>query len=118
MAATFDGDGCSIDLSKITPFKWRKLFVFNEAAQLELIEKAMNRNCPYWEDVARRLVFLDENGEIAYHEDVFPGFDGVESGEIVFDIPDSLDSKVYTNPKFVVKREATGDGYYCLLSQQ
>lgn len=108
---------CTIDLSKITSFKWKRFYVFKETSSLELVEQTINQKYPYFTDVARRLVFLDENNKIIYHEDIFPEVDGVTSKDIVFCVPDTVNFRVYTTPQFTVTKIELEKGYYYLLNQ-
>ena len=109
---------CVIDLSKVTSFKWSKFYVFKETASLETIEKAINQNYPYFTDIARRLIFLDENNNIVYHEDVFPNVEGVTHKEVIFFIPDSLNFSTYISANFTVTKEKLEKGHYYLLNQK
>jgi hypothetical protein len=117
ITATCKGEDCSIDLSKVTSFKWSKFFVFKETSSLETVERAINQSYPYFTDVGRRLIFLDESNKIVYHEDIFPNVEGVKNKEVVFYIPDTIDFKVYTNPNFIVTKEELEKGHYFILSQ-
>jgi len=108
---------CSIDLSKITWFKWTKFYVFKETATLATIETAIQQKYPYFTDIARRLIFLDENNTIVYHEDIFPNVEGVSNRDVIFDIEDTADYKVYTNVSFSVNIRKTDKFFYYLLDQ-
>lgn len=108
---------CTIDLSKVTPFKWSKFYVFKETASLETVEKAINQSYPYFEDIGRRLIFLDEDNNIIYHEDIFPSVEGLENGYVAFHMPDSVNFRIYTMSNFTVRKRELENGYYYILSQ-
>lgn len=111
-----DLNKCNLNLSGVTNFNWNKLYVFKESAQPSEIEAAIGRRYPYYEDVARRLVFMDNN-KIVYHEDVFPSFEGIPNGQILFDMPDTVNYKVFLNKEFIVQKYTEEKRYYYVLSQ-
>lgn len=112
-------NSCVVDLSKITPFKWNRFYIFKETTSNEAVEKAINQKYPYFGDVARRLIFLDKNNRIVYHEDIFPNVEGVSNKDIVFHMPDSVNYKVYTTPNFIVTKEKIKNNeYYYILNQK
>lgn len=114
---TCKSEDCNIDLSKVTSFKWSKFYVFKETVSLETVEKAINQSYPYFSDVARRLVFLDKNNKIVYHEDIFPNVEGVRNNDIIFYMPDTVNYRVYTSPNFSVKKEQLEKGHFYILYQ-
>ena len=105
-------ENCEIDISKITSFKWNKLYVFKETARLEVIEKALNQKYPYFTDVARRLIFTDSEDKIIYHEDVFPNVEGIMNNEVIFLMSDTVSYRVFTNPNFIVSKEKIDEEEY------
>lgn len=109
-------DSCKVDLSKVTSFQWDILYIFKETASLEEIQKIMGIEYPYYQDVARRLVFI-KNNQIVYHEDIFPNVENIEEGQIIFNIPDSINFIKFTKKQFNVKKEISGEESYYLLSQ-
>lgn len=117
ISETCKTEDCTFDLSKVTTFKWSKFYVFKETASLETIEKSLNQSYPYFTDVARRLIFLDDNNKIIYHEDIFPNVEGVSNKEVVFFMPDTVSFRIYTNPNFSVTKEELDKGYYYILNQ-
>lgn len=114
---TCKDENCNIDLSKITSFKWNKFYVFKETTTLEEIEKTLNQKYPYFTDIARRLIFIDKNNKIIYHEDIFPNVEGMQNNEVCFYIPDTVNFKFYTNPIFTVSIAKTERGKYYVLNQ-
>jgi hypothetical protein len=93
------------------------MYVFKETASLEAIENALNQKYPYYNDVARRLIFLDSNGIIVYHEDIFPNVEAVMNKGVIFQIPDTSNYRVFTQPIFTVKTEKLDNGVYYVLNQ-
>jgi hypothetical protein len=110
-------ENCEIDISKITSFKWHKLYVFKETATLEVIEKAIQQEYNYFTDVARRLIFIDSNDKIIYHEDIFPNVEGIMNNEVVFSMSDTVHYRVFTSPNFIVSKEKINKGVYFILYQ-
>jgi hypothetical protein len=110
-------DNCEIDISKVTTFKWKKLYVFKETASLEVIEKVLNQKYPYFTDIARRLIFTDSKENIIHHEDIFPNVEGIMNNEVVFLMPDTISYRVFTNPNFIVSKEKIDKGEYYILNQ-
>lgn len=108
---------CLINISKVTSFKWSKLYVFKETASLKEIETVLNQTYPYYSDVARRIVFLDERDKIVYHEEMFPNVEGVMDKEVIFYISDTMNYNVFNNPNFVVTFEKLNQGFYYILNQ-
>ncbi len=108
---------CSFELSEVTPFEWNKLYAFKETAQLDEIEKVIGTKYPYFTDVAKRLVFIDEKNNIVYHEDVFPNVEKIEYRQIVFDIPDSINYRSFDKKPFNVVMRPLEAGYYYVLTQ-
>lgn len=108
---------CFINISKVTSFKWSKLYVFKETASLKEIETVLNQTYPYYSDVARRIVFLDERDKIVYHEEMFPNVEGVMDKEVIFYISDTMNYNVFNNPNFVVTFEKLNQGFYYILNQ-
>lgn len=110
-------ENCIVDISKITPFTWHKMYVFKETASLEAIENALNQKYPYYNDVARRLIFLDSIGTIVYHEDIFPNVEGVMNNGVLFQIPDTSNYRVFTQSIFTVTTEKLDNRVYYVLNQ-
>lgn len=107
---------CSIDISSITPFKWDRIFVFKETATLDEIQSAIDADYPYFTDIARRLLFLNA-GKIVYHEEIFPNVESIIDGQVIFDMPDSVNYASFFPQKFTVKKLNFDKGVYYVLSQ-
>lgn len=113
-----EGEKCIIDISKSTPFKWKKFYVFTVNASLKTIEKEIGQPYPFYDDVGRRLIFLDQGNRIVYHEDIFPTVEQYAK-DVVFDMPDSVLYRLYTDPIFEVRRYyLSDDEYFYLLSHK
>lgn len=110
-----DQENCVIDLTEVLSFKWKHFYVFKETASLELVEQVLRQKYPYFNDVARRLVFTDESNNIIYHEDIFPDFEGVTNNSVIFSMPDTVNYKLYKQFEFTVKKEEIKSGYYYVL---
>jgi hypothetical protein len=108
---------CTIDISSITSFRWSKFFVFRETCSEEEINRVLKQNYPYFSDVSRRIVFLDEHNKITYHEDTFPNPETIVNGEIVFDIGSNMNYREFSREPFEVMKIINGDKYYYLLNQ-
>lgn len=108
---------CTIDLTDITDFSWDKLYTFDESVSLDTIERVLGQKYPYYTDIARRMIFVDADNNIVYHEDVFPYTEGVIEGQIVFVKPESFSYCVFSESKFNVKKIETAETYYYILEQ-
>lgn len=108
---------CTINLSKITPFKWDRFYLFKETTSLEVVERVLNQEYPYFTDIGRRIIFLDDGNNIVYHEDIFPNVEGITNKDVIFYMPDTVNFKEFINPNFTVKKEKTKKGYYYILIQ-
>ena len=74
--------------------QWDKMYVFKESASLEKINQVIGFNYPYFEDVAKRIIFT-KSGKVVFHEDEFPGVESAKNGELVFNIGDTIDYKIF-----------------------
>lgn len=111
-------DICTIDLSDITEFQWDKLYVFNESATLDTIENVIGQNYPFFTDIARRMVFINSNNIIVYHEDVFPLASQFVNGQVLFNLSENVTYRLFSHKVFEVRKYYTEKGYYYVLDQQ
>lgn len=109
-------DTCYIDMNDIINFEWKKLYVFKENASLETIENIIGRDYPYYLDVGKRMIFVDENRKIVYHEDIFPRTYFMNK-EIFFNLPDSASYRIFKNKEFKVIKQKTEKGILYILDQ-
>jgi hypothetical protein len=111
---------CTINIRETTSFNWDKMYVFKTTASLEIINKTLGFNYPYFEDVAERIVFVKDN-KIIYHDDYYQSFDGGIQNIIEFKLPDNLSYKLYdvNNAVFRIYKNQTenNDDYYFTLIQ-
>ncbi len=114
LAQHMQNDQMQIDLNEFTDFDWEVLYVFRETATLSQIEDVMGTSYPYFEDVARRLVFMKEN-QIMHHEAVFPNVEGILSGQALFSIPDTSHYITIYPQKINVHKKQLDKGYYYAL---
>lgn len=113
-----EGEKCVIDISQSTRFKWKKFYYFTPDFSLKEIEKELDQPYPFYDDVGRRLVFLDQENRIVYHEDIFPTVERYPK-DVVFQMPDSVSYRVYTSPVFEMRKYYLNDDeYFYLLDQK
>jgi len=111
-------DECIISMEEITNFEWDKMYVFKEEATLEEIEEALGFKYKYFDDVARRIVFVADN-KVTYHEDEFPYPSKEPAGKVFFQFKD--DAKPYMlfhrkKANFKIrKKKINGDLYFYLI---
>jgi len=108
---------CLIDLSVITNFEWNKLCVFNESAPLETVECVINGKYTHSTDVSRKLIFLDDSNNMVHYEDIFPNVENVCANDVIFNIPDTTNYRVFENSFFKVKKVKSDDIVYFELDQ-
>jgi len=65
------GDSCVVKIINITSFDWDEMYVFREDCSLEEVNKQLGFKYPYFEDVARRIVFI-KSRKVVYHEEESP----------------------------------------------
>ena len=104
---------CVIDFTRIVSEDWDYMYIFKENASLEEVNTELGISYPFFEDIARRIIFL-RNKSIVYHQDDFPNAEGLKDQELVFDLSDSVKFVQYSNKnaKFVVKKITFENGSY------
>ncbi len=110
-------DVCIINIKDITDFEWQKMYVFKEGTTLEAINEALGFEYPYFEDIARRTVFVSEN-RITYHEDIFPNPESAQDGQVIYEMPDTVQYTIFEPDDAVFKVnkvEFVQGVYYVLL---
>lgn len=89
------------------------MYVFSEEVTLDKINKELGLNYPYFEDIAKRIIFVKSN-EVVYHEDKFP-YPNSKPDKINFKLSDTFNFMIFTkkNAIFKVKKEYNnGRTYY------
>lgn len=77
------GDSCVVKIINITPFDWDKMYVFRENCSLEEVNKKLGFEYPYFEDVAKRIVFI-KSRKVVYHEEECSDPDKKSKLEFIF----------------------------------
>lgn len=114
----YKNDTIDFDLSVITKFRWEKMYIFNESADIETIESIISQPYPYVSDIARRIIFIDSSNKIVYHEDIFPKNPSkFINGQIIFKISDNYTYRIYNKNLFHAFKIQTEKGYYYLIDQ-
>ena len=65
------GDSCVVKMVNITSFNWDKMYVFSENSGLEDVNKQLGFEYPYFEDIAKRIIFT-KSKKVVYHEEEYP----------------------------------------------
>lgn len=65
------GDSCIVKMVNITSFDWDKMYVFRENSGLEEVNKQLGFQYPYFEDIAKRIIFT-KSRKVVYHEEEYP----------------------------------------------
>jgi hypothetical protein len=107
---------CHINLGNIISFDWEEMYVFKETANIKQIESAIGIKYPYYDDVAKRIIFV-HNNRIVYHEEVFPHVEGIINGQILFEIDENAHYKKFTDKIFEVKKISLENKKYYVLEQ-
>ena len=107
-----------IRIKDLTDFEWDKMYAFEYNAELYSIEQAIGTSYPDFVQFKRRMVFL-KDGRVVYREDQATNIERVLDGQVVFDIPDGEDYRVYgPDTLFLATREKWDDGVYYELSEK
>ena len=108
---------CRINMATLVNKDWDKMFVFKEGVSLEQINQVLGFKYDYFEDIAKRIVFVKGN-QVVFHEDEFQGVESAKNGELVFNIGDSLMFKSYLPNEaiFNVQRIEFSKGIYYELT--
>ena len=108
---------CRINMATLVNKDWDKMFVFKEGVSLEQINQVLGFKYDYFEDIAKRIVFVKGN-QVVFHEDEFQGVENAKNGELVFNIGDSLMFKSYLPNEaiFNVQRIEFSKGIYYELT--
>jgi hypothetical protein len=94
------------------------MYIFKENMSLEQINSTLGFEYPYFEDIAKRIVFVKGN-RVIFHEDEFPGVETTKNCELVFDLGDKVSFKSYSPGEaiFKVRRIEFSNGIYFKLTQ-
>ena len=113
-----ESDTCTIDIKNITDFEWHKMYVFKEGATLEKINEVLGFKYPFFEDIARRTIFVS-GSRIIYHEDIFPNPESAEAGQVIYKMPDTVQYTVLRPDEaiFKVNKVELEQGEYYLLTK-
>ena len=113
-----DNSNCIVAIKKLTKFKWDKMYAFNYPVPLEVINKAINKNYPYYREFTRPLIFL-EGDKIVYYENNPSDVENLVDKQVVFDFADTLKYQVYNYDKsdFKVEKKEFEKGSYYELHQ-
>ena len=117
--AACKGDGlCTIEIKDVTEFQWDKMYVFKYNSSIEDITKAIGSSPGHYSEFTRKIFFTRGN-RIVYSEEEDANVERLLNGEVVFDIPDSINYKVYPieRAKFKVEVKEYEKGIYYQLSQ-
>ena len=86
---------CTIVMKDLITENWDKMYVFKLSAHLQDINRALGFEYHYFEDIATRIVFVKDS-IVVYHEDEFPDPESPKNNELIFDIEDRANYKMYT----------------------
>jgi hypothetical protein len=106
---------CTLRIKDMTNFEWDKLYVFKYTASHEVVEKVIGKPLKDYNEFHRRIVFT-HNGHIVFYEEEPTNVEHVINNEVVLDIPDSADYRVYgADSVFTVQKVSTSEGSYYQL---
>jgi hypothetical protein len=106
-------DSCVVTIANITSFDWDKMYVFVKNSGIEDVNKQLGFTYPYYEDNAKRIIFL-KSKKIVYHEEEYPDPD--KKSKLVF-LPkcDTVNVMVFTKRTAIFcakKKDFCGWIYY------
>src|SRR5882724_1883732 len=87
---------CALHVSDLTEFRWDKLYVFKHTAGRREVESILGTKLTEFEEIHRRIVFT-KAGSVVFHEEEPTEIERPIADEVVFDIPDTQDYKVYSS---------------------
>lgn len=105
-----------VDVSKITDFKWDKMYVFKYTATKDEIDNIIGSSDYIYTEFTRRIIFI-LNDKIVYVDELPTNIEGLVDDEVVFDIPDDSIYKVYSidNAIFNIDIKQSSNGIYYKL---
>ena len=109
---------CTIDMENLTDFSWDKMYVFKYTAPQDEVINVVGSIPERFTEFTRKIIFTS-NGKIVYSEEGQTDISGLVKGEVVFDIPDSVNFKSYEIEKAIFKadKKEFERGYYYELTQ-
>ena len=109
---------CRIVISKLTDFKWDKMFVFDSPVSLETITEAIGTDYPGYVEFSRTLIFMNK-GSIVYYENNPSKIETFTPGQVIFNYHHSVKYKMFlpNNAIFKVKTKTSDEGDYYILYQ-
>lgn len=87
-------DSCIVKMVNITSFDWDKMYVFRDNSGLEEVNKQLGFEYPYFEDIAKRIIFT-KSKKVIYHEEEYPDPDKKSKLEFIFR-NDTIKTMVFT----------------------
>jgi len=111
-------DTCTIRIRNLTDFTWDKMYVFKYGATREEINKAIGAPLEHYTEFTRKIIFVSGR-KIVFSEEEKTNIEGLVDNEVVFDLLDTVNYRVYTVDQAVFRaREKPFDkGKYYELEQ-
>lgn len=109
----------TIDITKLTNFKWDTVYVFNYSVPKDLVEQIIGTSYPDYQEGTRPMVFVHQ-GKITHSENNPDGMLKNSPGQVIYNYSLGLRYGVYTprTAVFTVKVEGTkGKTFYQLNSR-
>lgn len=103
---------CELALTEITPFDWTDVYFMREGMSLNEINSALGTEYVYFDDIAERIIFLN-NGIVIHYEHRFSYPD--RHPKVVLEIPiasDSSYSSFVSSSRFRIHRQSIGTVEY------
>jgi hypothetical protein len=108
---------CTLRIKDVTDFEWDKLYVFKYTAHRGVVEKAVGHQLKDYGEFRRRIAFTNK-GNIVLYEEEPTNIEHLVNNEVVFDIPDSSDYRIYdSDATFAVQKIPIPDGSYYELKK-
>jgi len=108
-------DSCVLKIVDITSFDWDKMYVFSKNSGLEEVNQQLGFEYPYFEDIAKRLIFT-KSKKVVYHEEEYPDPEKKSKLEFIFanDTTKVMEFTRKTAVFSVKKKTFFGWNYYVL----
>ena len=108
---------CTIRLRDFTNFSWDRMYAFKYTADATIVEKAVGATLKPFNELHRRLIFT-QAGKVVFQEEEPTSIEHPVQEEVVFDIPESADYKVYgVDAVFKAEKLSYDNSLFYQLSQ-
>jgi len=103
--------GCTIRVKDVTDFDWDRVYVFNQGATKDQIEKVIGAPFPRYQEFKRSMIFL-KGGKVVYSEAEPTDIESPINDQVAFDLTRDNYNSYSSESRFVVERKNFSRGVY------